>query len=128
MKNLSKLFVVFVVMFSFLVLPCKSYAHPFIWGMSHHLVRTSVQTTWDCFLPAEVYLTFFALNWPNMVAWEKAKANHTEVQFQSTERFPQQFFDTLPGGNHQAHLKAMLYSVQTNNGGSLPGGNSGPIQ
>ena len=51
-------------------------------------------------------------------AWTAAKANHTEVAYQSQEMFPQQLFDKLPGGTPGRTIGA----VATGNGGNLAGG------
>ena len=55
-------------------------------------------------------------------AWDKAKQNHTEVQYQASEMWPQQVFDKLPGGGSHA-----ITMVSGGNGGNFAGGNSGII-
>lgn len=52
-------------------------------------------------------------------AWEKAKANHTEAEYQSKEMFPQQLFDKLPGGVSGRKLG----TLKSGNGGNFYGGN-----
>ena len=54
-------------------------------------------------------------------AWEQAKKNHTEIQYQAQQMWPQQVFAKLPGGTPHT-----IEVVSGGNGGNLTGGNSGP--
>lgn len=51
-------------------------------------------------------------------AWDKAKANHTEAEYQAQQMWPQQLFAKLPGGSA---LNVRANSPQ-GNGGNFAGG------
>jgi hypothetical protein len=50
-------------------------------------------------------------------AWTAAKANHTEVGYQSQEMFPQQIFDKLPGGS----MRTSSIAIKGNGGNFVQG-------
>lgn len=50
-------------------------------------------------------------------AWERAKATHTEAEYQAQKMFPQQLFDKLPG----VHNKTVVIE-KSGNEGNLPNG------
>ncbi len=74
--------------------------------------------------PGVIHLIFLATAlaciW-HVPAWSKAKANHTEAQYQSQVMWPQVPLSMLPGGDAPAHTVLVLQG----NGGNFPGGSTG---
>ena len=122
---------VWFLLISVFLFPMSSYANLDILPITCHKIiflgKVGTTIGKGGFLFSESLIAVFfspiilAATW-HIPAWTTAKHNHTEVQYQAQEMFPQKLFDKLSSKPHTITM------ISGGNSGNFVGGNSGLVE